>query len=116
LSSQVSPRFPHRARQSGRINLQEFLYLEANISKLKPSACPTAIFQCADWPILSAGDPYFGWRDLLMGRSEIHKIPGVHEKIFDEPNVRVLAEKLRACLQTASREEMLANQAIMNRS
>ena len=73
---------------------------------------PTAIFRCADWPILSAGDPYFGWRELLTGRSEIHEIPGVHEEIFREPNVRVLAQKLSACLQNAQQAETPAYDSV----
>jgi thioesterase domain-containing protein len=105
---------PASCAQFGRIDLQEFLYLEASFSKPEPLACPTAIFRCADWPILSAGDPYFGWRELLTGRSEIHEIPGVHEEIFDEPNVRVLAEKLSACLQTASQMEAAAYHALVD--
>ena len=104
-SSRVSPRFRLRARQPGGINLQEFLYLEATHCKLKPLSCPTAIFRCTDWPILSGGDPYFGWRELLMGRCEIHEIPGVHEEIFREPNVRELAGKLSACLKNARQQE-----------
>ena len=30
---------------------------------------------------------------------EVHVVPGSHETLFGEPHVRVLAEKLRACLQ-----------------
>jgi len=112
LSSRVPPRYQFRARKSGQIGMQEFLYLEATFSKPKPSACPTAIFRCADWPILSAGDPYFGWRELLTGRSEIHEIPGVHEEIFREPNVRVLAQKLSACLQNAQQAETPAYDSV----
>lgn len=114
ISSRVSPGFQLRARQSGRIDLQEVLYIEASLSKPKPLACPTAIFRCADWPILSAGDPYFGWRELLMGRSEVHDLPGVHEEIFREPNVRVLAAKLSACLQNARQSQTPAYHAILN--
>jgi thioesterase domain-containing protein len=114
MSSRVSPGFPLRASQAGRIDLQEVLYLQASFSKPKPLACPTAIFRCADWPILSAGDPYFGWRELLVGRSEVHEIPGIHEEIFREPNVRVLAEKLSACLQNARRPEAPAYDAMTN--
>ena len=113
-SSRLFPRFQLRARQSGRIDMQEFLYLEASFAKPKPSACPTAIFRCADWPTLSAGDPYFGWRELLTGRAELHEIPGIHEEIFREPNVRVLAEKLSACLRNARQAETPAYPVIVN--
>jgi thioesterase domain-containing protein len=105
MSSSVSPGFQIRARQSGRLNSDEFLYVEANVFKPKPSACPTVIFRSAEWPILSAGDPYLGWRELLTGRVETHEIPGDHEVIFREPSVGVLAEKLRVCLQNTKHME-----------
>ncbi len=105
MSSSVSPGFRFRARQSGRLNSDDFLCLEANGFNPKPLACPTAIFRCETWPTYSAGDPYFGWRELLTGRIETHKIPGDHEGLFLEPNVRVLAEKLTACLQRARKPE-----------
>jgi thioesterase domain-containing protein len=110
----VSPAFQARARESGRVNSDEFLYLEANFFKAKPLACPTAIFRCAEWPILSAGDPYIGWRELLKGRVETHEIPGDHDGLFLEPNVRVLAEKLSASLQTARQTETRRYQVIMD--
>jgi aspartate racemase len=50
--------------------------------------------------MLSAGDPYFGWRGLLTGYSETHEVPGDHAGIFRQPNVQILAEKLKACLQS----------------
>jgi thioesterase domain-containing protein len=97
----VSPGSLPRVRQTGRLDSREFISHEMSSSKLKPSACPTAIFRCEIWPTYSAGDPYFGWRELLKGRSETHEIPGEHTKLFVEPNVRVLAETLKACLRNA---------------
>jgi thioesterase domain-containing protein len=106
MSSSVSPAFQLRARESGRLNSDEFLSLEANFFEPKPLACPTALFRCEIWPTYSGGDPYFGWRELLKGCVETHEIPGDHEGLFRDPNVRVLAEKLSACLQTARQPEM----------
>ncbi len=40
-----------------------------------------------------------GW--LAAGRIEIHKVPGDHTGMLEEPRVRILAEKLRACLDKA---------------
>jgi thioesterase domain-containing protein/acyl carrier protein len=114
MSSRFSSDFQFRGRQSGRIDLQEFLYLQASFSKPKPLGCPTAIFRCADWPILSAGDPYFGWREFLNGASEIHEVPGIHDEVFHEPNVRVLAKKLGECLRNASRKETQTPHEVMN--
>lgn len=43
-------------------------------------------------------DPTSGWKNFFAGGLEIHKIPGNHYTMMDEPNVRILAEKLRDCL------------------
>lgn len=44
-------------------------------------------------------DSQDGWRELVRGHIETHQIPGNHLNIIREPGVRVLAERLRACLQ-----------------
>jgi amino acid adenylation domain-containing protein len=88
-------------RQVRSPDLGKVLFFAATSYQPKPLGCPTVIFRCKDWPMLSAGDPYFGWRELLTGRSETHDVPGDHEGMFREPNAKVLAEKLRACLQNA---------------
>jgi thioesterase domain-containing protein len=81
-------------------DLEKILFFATSSYEPNPLACPTVIFRCKDWPMLSAGDPYFGWRGLLTGYSETHEIPGDHAGIFRQPNVQILAEKLRACLQS----------------
>ncbi|WP_155968552.1 alpha/beta fold hydrolase [Kamptonema formosum] len=43
-------------------------------------------------------DPYLGWEKLAAGGVEIVEVPGNHVTIIWEPRVRVLAEKLRECL------------------
>lgn len=108
MSSIASAKIPLRAREPGPADPQEFLYFESSFSRPKPLECPTAIFRCGDWPILSGGDPYFGWREFLRGRTETHVLPGSHADISHEPNVRVLAEKLTACLQGTAQEEARA--------
>jgi thioesterase domain-containing protein len=105
ISSSVSPGFRLRARQSGRVDSWESLYLEAGFFKPKPLACPTVIFRCADFPTLSAGDPYFGWRELLTGPAETYEVPGDHMGILRDPSVGVLAEKLKACLENTRQME-----------
>jgi amino acid adenylation domain-containing protein len=97
----ISARSRFRTRQFRSPDLEKILFFAASSYEPKPMGCPTVIFRCKDWPMLAAGDPYFGWRDLLTGPSETHEIPGDHAGIFHEPNVKVLAEKLRACLRTA---------------
>ncbi len=50
-------------------------------------------------------DPYLGWGKLAAQGIEIQEIPGLHTKMFDEPQVKVVAEKLRACLDKAQADE-----------
>jgi amino acid adenylation domain-containing protein len=50
------------------------------------------------------------WRRLIDGRVKIHEVPGQHRTVVVDPNARVLAAKLAACLgqdqekQTAHRD------------
>jgi thioesterase domain-containing protein len=44
-------------------------------------------------------DPQFGWGELITGGIDVYHIPGSHYTLLDEPNVRVLAEKLKLCLE-----------------
>lgn len=45
-----------------------------------------------------------GWNSWVEGGIELHKVPGSHLTFIKEPHVRVLAEKLNACLEQAERE------------
>lgn len=40
----------------------------------------------------------FGWEALAGDGVEIHRIPSTHLKILEEPNVQVLADKLKVCI------------------
>ena len=40
-----------------------------------------------------------GWNSWVAGEIEIVKVPGKHGIYHEEPHVRVLAEKLNACLE-----------------
>jgi thioesterase domain-containing protein len=91
--------------QSNSPDLFQIVFVAASSYKPKPLGCPTLIFHCKDWPMLSAGDPYFGWRKFLTGRSETFEVPGDHIGMLGEPRVGVLAEKLRICLQKATQAE-----------
>lgn len=46
-------------------------------------------------------DPQLGWSNLVGGELEIHDSPGDHYGMLREPRVRVLAEKLKLCLEQA---------------
>jgi amino acid adenylation domain-containing protein len=43
-----------------------------------------------------------GWRKFVNGELEIYEVPGTHMGILEEPNVQVLAEKLRVCMDNLS--------------
>lgn len=46
-----------------------------------------------------------GWNSLVTNEIELYKVPGNHFTMHYEPHVRVLAEKLNACLDIADFEE-----------
>ncbi|MBW4499701.1 MAG: amino acid adenylation domain-containing protein [Scytonema hyalinum WJT4-NPBG1] len=48
-------------------------------------------------------EPLLGWDKLVSGGIDVHYIPGSHFTLFDEPHVRILAEKLKPCLEKAQR-------------
>jgi surfactin family lipopeptide synthetase A len=69
-------------------------------SRYEPQPYPGKIVlhQSSDWP----SGPYFdfklGWKDLVAGGIEFYSIPGNHPSMFTEPNVNLVAEKLRPYL------------------
>lgn len=97
--------FQNWKRKPHPLGLERILFLAASSYKPNALACPTVIFRSKDWPISSAGDPYFGWRKLLTGRTEIDEVPGDHVGIFREPYVQALVMKLRICLEKARKQK-----------
>jgi aspartate racemase len=51
-------------------------------------------------------DTRLAWRELAIGGAEVYMFPGAHTDMFWEPQVQVLAEQLKACMDKA-----LANNA-----
>jgi hypothetical protein len=97
----ISHHFQPLKRQARLRDLEQINFLTAASYKPRPLGCPTVIFRCKEYPIISAGDPYFGWREFLTGRCETYEVPGDHMGMFSEPNAKVLADRLRACLHNA---------------
>ncbi len=58
-----------------------------------------------DWSQWCELDPRLGWGKLVAGGLEIQEVPGNHMNMFDEPYVRVLAEKLKASLDQAQADD-----------
>ena len=53
-------------------------------------------------------DPTLGWRELTPEPVGVHIIPGDHVTLLAEPNVRILAERLEACLEIVAGAEASA--------
>jgi hypothetical protein len=110
----ISPHFQRFKRQPGPQDLEGILVSGASCYKPKPLGCPSVISRWKDWPIASAGDPYFGWRELLTGRCETYEVPGNHMGMFSESNAKVLADQLRACLHKARQPERSTYEVIVD--
>jgi amino acid adenylation domain-containing protein/FkbH-like protein len=54
-------------------------------------------------PLLCSLEDDFCWGKLVQGRVQVTVIPGSHENIFMEPNVRTLANELRISLSQAQK-------------
>jgi thioesterase domain-containing protein len=54
-----------------------------------------------DWLQSMKIDPQLGWGKLVAGGLEIQEVPGKHTSMLTEPYVQFLAEKLKACLDSA---------------
>jgi thioesterase domain-containing protein len=76
----------------------------------QPYAGAVTILRARAQPLLSPHRaPEFGWERLATGRARVHRIPGSHDSILQEPWVRRLAVHLQAeldmvCDKAASRE------------
>jgi thioesterase domain-containing protein len=46
-------------------------------------------------------DEFAGWRELATGKLEVVDIPGGHVSMLSDPQVRALAEQLKARLESA---------------
>ncbi len=60
-----------------------------------------ALFRATDSPDFAlqlAKDPTLGWGALALDGVEIHDVPGNHFNLTAQPHVRILAERLRGCL------------------
>ena len=74
----------------------------------KPYPGKMVLLQSSDWP----SGPYFdfklGWNDLVSGGIEFHLIPGDHPSMFTEPNVKLVAQKLRIHLDQRVSERVIS--------
>ncbi len=67
------------------------------------------LFRAAEGTLEWHSDPELGWGPLAAGGVEVYDMPGRHNDVTDmltEPYVRVLAEKVRACIDRALGERV----------
>lgn len=64
----------------------------------KPFAGRVHLFRSPGHPLLCSFAPDYGWSELARDGVEICTVPGVHEKILEEPCVATLAERLNEAL------------------
>jgi thioesterase domain-containing protein/acyl carrier protein len=97
---------------------ERFLYLrQAAYSarrryKLRPFAGRIHLFRAEIQPRgdLFESDPLLGWSGMAAQGIEIHDLPGWHGSQLEEPNVRILAKTIAACLEGASAGLSLSSQ------
>ena len=73
------------------------------MSQYRPTVYPgqLVIFRSVNREETFENDELLGWGGLAVGGIEVFDITGTHLEMLYEPNVRVLAEKLRSCLDRA---------------
>jgi hypothetical protein len=59
------------------------------------------LFRAGERPVWLYPDRDLGWGGLAAGGLEVHEVPGDHETVIKEPYIRLLAEKLKVCLDNA---------------
>ena len=74
--------------------------------KLHPYPGRITLFRSQD-----PGDGYeypadYGWTQFAKGGIQIHEVPGDHQTIFAQPNVRTLAARLDTCIRAALAESI----------
>ncbi|MDB6125045.1 MAG: non-ribosomal peptide synthetase [Pedosphaera sp.] len=67
----------------------------------KPYSGRVTLFRTRRQPLLCSFDPGYGWSELASAGITVKIIPGSHESIFKEPDVRHLAEQLQCALREA---------------
>ena len=80
-------------------NIEEINF--AAVKDYEPQIYPgnVTLFLASD--LTADYDSHDGWRELVRGEIETHEIPGNHLDIIKEPNVHVLADRLKGCLERA---------------
>ncbi len=84
----------------GMQNLEVIVHLASEKYRPQPYPGKIVLFQSTVWPEGKYWDFEIGWRELAAGGVEMHRIPGDHLGMFEEPNVSAVVSKLNAHLST----------------
>jgi FkbH-like protein len=71
----------------------------------KPYGGRVHLLRTRGQPFFCSFDPQYGWGRLALGRLEVRIVPGAHEQIFMEPNVRILAAQVSAALAASQNQK-----------
>ncbi|HWY74620.1 MAG TPA: non-ribosomal peptide synthetase, partial [Verrucomicrobiae bacterium] len=78
------------------------LHLNAAVVHVsRPYPGRVTLFRTKGQPLFCSLEDDFRWGRLVGGGVDIRLVPGSHESIFMEPDVRHLAAELNACLDSA---------------
>ena len=69
----------------------------------KPRAYPgrVILFRSSREPVGGSRDPYAGWGKYLSNGLEVYDVKSDHDNILLEPQVRLVADQVRTCLEAA---------------
>jgi oxalate---CoA ligase len=101
LPRQVKHRWQHATRAPLPRSADSVLMIHRGaLKQYRPAPYPGRIilFRASERGIFEQSDPQMGWGQLANGGLEIQEIPGNHVTIFHKENTRVLAQKLRSCI------------------
>jgi hypothetical protein len=103
-----------RGKNAGKVDLDEVIdvshfpeselkfwqiHLNALVAHIeRPYAGHVTLLRTRGQPIFCSFAEDFGWGKLAHGGVDVKHIPGSHENIFVEPNVKFLAEQMEECL------------------
>ena len=88
--------FPERELKFWQIHLRA---IERHVEQ--PYAGHVTLIRTRGQPLFCSLADDFCWGKLAHGGVTVKRIPGSHENIFMEPNVRSLAQQMEACLAEA---------------
>ena len=87
---------PQSFRRQAELFLQSW-----NAFVWRPYAGHVTLFRARTRPLFGTSDRDLNWSRLATGGVDVEIIPGNHDSMMKEPHVRVLAERMRASLDSA---------------